>query len=453
MDDCITIKHELPHFHVSREPYLITNKYGKKLYVTEGYSDNPYERTCPKCGHKMYIHGSYVSTYQDIELNGHLSLIKVKLMRTCCPKCKHSSMQEPGFTSMHHMLTERLERRIRIRINNGAGTVETSRSLSVHPSIIKDIDLRRLESLHMDHHPPCKYIGIDEFKLHDGHKYATVAIDLATGHILFVEAGKKKQQAYDFFEQMGPEWMRQVVAVSMDMNAQYDSAFKEKWPHIRIVYDSFHLIKLYNDTVLSRMRKRIQNEYRASGDDESYKTMKNSRFLIISNLSTILMKDREAGENNLRLREEYINKGKPLPPGERLMRVDRKWRLDKIFEMNKELGLAYYLLDQFKYAYSLDNKYTLAQGIDDWCKIAEQSEIPEVLAFRETVLKHRDGIVNHAIDRISSGKVEGTNNLIKTVRRKAYGYTDTHYFFLKIMYESRKQRLTYRSNKSHNFLN
>ena len=38
-------------------------------------------------------------------------------------------------------------------------------------------------------------------------------------------------------------------------------------------------------------------------------------------------------------------------------------------------------------------------------------------------------IIAHATYRISFGKVEGTNNLIKTLRRRAYGY-----FFDRIWY-------------------
>ena len=79
--------------------------------------------------------------------------------------------------------------------------------------------------------------------------------------------------------------------------------------------------------------------------------------------------------------------------------------------------------------------------------------VPELLSFCNTVEKHLMGIVYHAKFPISSGKVEWVNNMIKTIRRKAYGYTDTEYFFLRIMFESRKPLLVYRSQKSHNFLN
>ncbi|MEA5032632.1 MAG: transposase, partial [Sphaerochaeta sp.] len=60
---------------------------------------------------------------------------------------------------------------------------------------------------------------------------------------------------------------------------------------------------------------------------------------------------------------------------------------------------------------------------------------------------HLQGILNHADHPISSGKLEGTNNLIKTIRRKAYGFQDTQYFFLKIMEASRRPKARYQSHK------
>ena len=145
MKESITIRHELPHFMVDREPELVVNHRGKEVYVTRGHSDNETDRECPKCGRMMYLHGSRCSVYQDIELIGHLHFIVVKLRRYCCPGCGYSRMQKPGFVSEGHRITRRLERRIIIRMNNGAGIVETARSLSVHHSIIKELDKERTQ--------------------------------------------------------------------------------------------------------------------------------------------------------------------------------------------------------------------------------------------------------------------------------------------------------------------
>ena len=75
----------------------------------------------------------------------------------------------------------------------------------------------------------------------------------------------------------------------------------------------------------------------------------------------------------------------------------------------------------------------LYKGMKSWMKLARQSAIPELLSFCGTIERHLMGIVYHAKFPISSGKVEGVNNLIKTIRRKAYGFRDTEYFFLKIL--------------------
>ena len=47
------------------------------------------------------------------------------------------------------------------------------------------------------------------------------------------------------------------------------------------------------------------------------------------------------------------------------------------------------------------------------------------------------GILTHTAYRLSSGKIEGINNKIKTLRRQGYGYPDDEYFFLKLIDMSR----------------
>jgi len=47
--------------------------------------------------------------------------------------------------------------------------------------------------------------------------------------------------------------------------------------------------------------------------------------------------------------------------------------------------------------------------------------------------KYRYGILNHCDYPIHTGKLEGVNNKIKFIKRKAYGYHDSRYFSLKII--------------------
>lgn len=50
--------------------------------------------------------------------------------------------------------------------------------------------------------------------MHDGHKYATVILDMESGCILWLQTGKKKQVVYDFIEHVGLEWMSEVEGIN-----------------------------------------------------------------------------------------------------------------------------------------------------------------------------------------------------------------------------------------------
>ena len=93
-----------------------------------------------------------------------------------------------------------------------------------------------------------------------------------------------------------------------------------------------------------------------------------------------------------------------------------------ILAANEDLSVCYLLLEQFNLAYDVKSITKLYRGMKAWMKLARQSGVPELLSFCNTVEKHLMGIVYHAKFPISSGKVEGVNNMIKTIRRKAYGY-------------------------------
>ena len=158
-------------------------------------------------------------------------------------------------------------------------------------------------------------------------------------------------------------------------------------------------------------------------------------------------REKEAVENNRRLHDGYAARGLSIPPGERLMRTGRERRLGDLLAAKSDLNVAYTMLDQFGYAYDVTSQDVMSRGLADWYRLARQSKVPEILRFADTIRSHEDGLVNRVMHKISSGVVEGINNMIKTLRRKSYGFRDTEYFFLKIMFESHMPRFGYVSHK------
>lgn len=86
----------------------------------------------------------------------------------------------------------------------------------------------------------------------------------------------------------------------------------------------------------------------------------------------------------------------------------------------------------------------MVMEIIDLCKTTKNNHL---LWFARLLDSHFEGIIAHATYRISSGKIEGINNRIKTIRRQGYGYPDDEYFFLKIIDSSRNTYV--RNPKSH----
>lgn len=88
-------------------------------------------------------------------------------------------------------------------------------------------------------------------------------------------------------------------------------------------------------------------------------------------------------------------------------------------------------------AYTLHDTEKMQLYIDDIILVCRGTGNKHFERFARLLESHIDGIVAHARYPISSGKVEGLNNKIKTVRRKSYGFADDEYFFLKLFDISR----------------
>lgn len=88
-------------------------------------------------------------------------------------------------------------------------------------------------------------------------------------------------------------------------------------------------------------------------------------------------------------------------------------------------------------AFRTNNDNEMTKLLFDIMEMCEENGNVHLNWFKKLLYNHFDGIITHATHKISSGKIEGINNKIKTLRRQAYGYPDDEYFFLKLFDMSR----------------
>ena len=272
-----------------------------------------------------------------------------------------------------------------------------------------------------------QHLAIDEFKLHNGYKYATAIIDWDTGHILYLAHGKKKQVVYNFIDHVGQDWISHVEAVACDMNSDFEEAFKEKCPQIDIVYDHFHIIKNFNDKVVAAIRKDEQNRLIQAGREGEAAALKHTKYILTAKRTTLIQKDQDARDGKLVAKAgEIFNRPEVKAHG------GNEDKYEALLAENKLFLTAELIKEQLDEAYRTRDQVQM-------CVLVQDTENKRFIWFVHLLERHLTGIYTFAKHRISTGKLEGLNNKIKTERRKGYGYPDDEYFFLRLMEASRRK--------------
>jgi transposase len=167
----------------------------------------------------------------------------------------------------------------------------------------------------------------------------------------------------------------------------------------RIVFDHFHVIKMFNDK-LDELRRKL---YRDADTALRKRVLKGTRWLLLKSPEKL---DENRGELN---------------------------RLNKALELNQPLAIAYYLKEELRQLWLQETKNDAERFLDDWIRQAEDSQVPLLTKFAKTLSEHRQGLLSYYDFPISNGPLEGINNKIKTMKRQAYGFRDKEFFKLKIM--------------------
>jgi len=248
-----------------------------------------------------------------------------------------------------------------------------------------------------------RQIAIDEISIGHGHQYLTVVLDLATGAVVFIGEGKGAEALDPFWKRLRASHA-QIQAVAIDMSKAYRKAVSENLPKAAIIFDRFHVVKLFNEK-LSNFRREL---YRAANELER-KVLKSTRWLLLK-----------------------------LPKNLDDRRNERQ-RLEQALKINKPLATAYYMKEELRLFWEQDSKSEAKAFLKDWRARAWASGIPMLQKFAWTLLEHEPGLLAWYDYPISTGPLEGTNNKIKTLQRRAYGYRDREFFKL-LIYNLHKTR-------------
>jgi transposase len=236
---------------------------------------------------------------------------------------------------------------------------------------------------------------VDEKSIGAKHQYMTVVINGETGEVLHLAEGKKKASLESFFQKLSPKQTKKIKAAGIDRAGAYKSVIQQYAPKAQIVYDKFHIVSNLN-TAIDEVRR---SEWRrASKEDKRF--IKGQRYILLRNAHNL--KDHQCE------------------------------KLAELFGANEELFEAYLLKDAFSTLWTYVRPKWASKFLDNWIEWAKETELAPLVKFAKGVDRDRNEILAWIKHRVTSAKLEAFNATISRIVKRACGYRDLDYLYLKI---------------------
>jgi transposase len=265
---------------------------------------------------------------------------------------------------------------------------------------VKELDKQYMrEQLRRAGAPRPRVLGLDEISIRKRHQYRIVVSDLERERpIWFGGKDRTAESLKLFYDQLGEEKCLRIQLAVMDMWPAFELATREKVPQAAILYDKFHVLR-HLQNALDQIRR---EEYaRLRGPQRRF--IKGQRYTLLSRPENLSVKGRTA--------------------------------LRQLLGMNRRLHTAYLLKESFDQLWEYQYPASARKFFDNWRDALKWQRLEPYRKFAKMVERHWEGIVAYCRpeNKISLGFVEGLNNKIRVIQRRAYGLRDEEYLRLKVL--------------------
>ena len=247
--------------------------------------------------------------------------------------------------------------------------------------------------------PGPKTVGIDEVSVRKGHTYRIVVSDLERKRpVWFGGEDRSEKSMNQFFAWLGEKKSKGIQLAVMDMWKAFHNSTQKHAPQAAILFDKFHVIRHLNEAI-DKVRK---SEYaRLSGKGRRF--IKGQKYTLLSR------------------RENLSNEGRKS--------------LKILLKANKRLNTAYLLKESFSQLWEYKQEGWARKFFENWRGSLKWQRLRPYEEFTEMIESHWDGIAAfiQLEDKVSLGFVEGLNNKIRVIQRRAYGLRDDEYLRLKVL--------------------
>lgn len=348
---------------------------------------------CPHC-HKPTdkVHQSHRYRVRDIPISSYDVFLLVNRRQFKCKNCRKVFSEELSFVKKRRTYTKRLAEKV-VKEVLETDVVNAGRRNRITPAEIDTI-LKELEADCLQEKPTdLNKLGIDEItQLKGGKNYAAVLVDLEKRKPIALLEKRNKEVIAEYLRGLGSDILNQIEEVSIDLWKPYKTVVEELIPNAQIVADRFHVISQINkelDDKRKQQKRQAEKIKNKKEKEQNLQGIKNSKYPLL-----------KKKENLNETEKEKLKEIENVAP-ELIAAYQAKEKLRDIFESQITSDEAFWKLVEWtesSYKYFPKSSQTIKRWID------------EILAYFD--------------NRTTQGAVEGINQKIKLIKRRAYGLTN-----------------------------
>jgi len=372
------------------------------------------EHPCPRCG--VIVGGKpydvRCSRVKDLPV-GHRPVAVIWRKRRY--RCAERRCGQRVFTERSAQIPprHRLTGRLRARLEQAASTAARAISdvageygvswWSVHRALVVTAAARAGTEL-----PPVRVLGLDETRarsvrwLFDADSqrwrlsdpWMTSFVDLDTGRpgwLLGLTPGRSGSAVSTWLAARDQAWLDQIEVVALDPSAPFAAAIRRLLPQATIVVDHWHLVRLANQ-MLTEVRQRVARE--------------------------------QLGRRGRKHDPAWAHRRLLLAAGDRLSKrgLDRLTRVLQADDPTNEIGAAWGIKELLRQLLACTEAHRARRALFSFYEAVLVADMPETTRLAETIHTWWPAIEAFLRLRVTNARTEGTNRVIKQIKRVGCGY-------------------------------
>jgi transposase len=367
------------------------------------------KRECNRCGYELSGYcGQHKMKIEGLPIMGYRFFIHFWRVKGFCVNCKKNRSEKIHFLSEYspHLTKEYawwLGRFCEIAPVSRVAEMNNQSGMTMWR-----LDFKRMKEMLSKYKiPRVKRISVDEVyaqnKKQDGQsrddRFFTVITDLETRRVIWVTDSRRKEALDRFFIIIGKEACREITVVACDQHDAYAASVREYCPEATLVWDRFHIMQQF-EIALNETRKELHGQIWKDSDTKHLSAGKyRYNFLKKADRRT------KSEENHM---NEVLNSNREFSALEII-----KERMFSFFDMKDETDAE-----------------KIFHEVGTWI---QDMNFYSLKKWHKNLLKGWSTLKNYFRYRVTSAVSEGHNNVIKMLKRRAFGYRNMEYFKLKIM--------------------